>query len=46
MDTNVTELRLSYRDYGDRARPEEGINRLVRVVHPARMFAGLPHTHP
>ena len=24
MDTNVTELRLSYRDYGDRARPDLG----------------------
>ena len=24
MDTNVTELRLSYRDYGDQARPDLG----------------------
>ena len=24
MDTNLTELRLSYRDYGDRARPDLG----------------------
>jgi formylglycine-generating enzyme required for sulfatase activity len=29
MDTNLTELRLSYRDYGDRARPDLGF-RLAR----------------
>ncbi len=29
MDTSVTELRLAFRDYGDRARPDVGF-RIVR----------------
>ena len=31
MDTSVTELRLTFRDYGDRARPDLGF-RIARTA--------------